>query len=65
MGESYKGGKTAEVTESLSDYTTFASLPKRLNEVFLKVSKKLRGLDKPILGESQFGSPDPVRTRDR
>jgi hypothetical protein len=62
MGDRYKGGNAAEVTESLDDYTTFASLRKRLNEVFLKVSKNFRGLDKPPIGESQFGSPGPVRT---
>ncbi len=38
-------GELREVTKSLPEYTTFASLPKRLYEVFLKVNKNLMWLD--------------------
>jgi hypothetical protein len=48
-GDTKGGGGTAEVTESLDDYTTFASLPKILIEVFLKVDINFMGLDKAAL----------------
>jgi hypothetical protein len=48
---------TAEVTESLDEYTTFASLPKRLNQVFLKVKKNFARLDKARTVRPQFTSP--------
>jgi hypothetical protein len=55
MGGYYKGRRLAEVTESLIEYTTFESLPKRLNEVFPYREKKNIALDKP----ARF--PCPIR----
>jgi hypothetical protein len=55
-GGCYEGGSTTEVTELLVDYTTFASLPRRLNEVFLKVNGNFMWLQKAALCGFQFGS---------
>jgi hypothetical protein len=56
-GGCYKGGTTGEVTKQQVEYTTFASLPRRLNEVFLKVNGNLMWLHKAALYRSQFGGP--------
>jgi hypothetical protein len=53
----------AEVTESLIEYTTFASLPKRLIEVFLTVGKKFISLDKPALFPCPIGDARSKKTQ--